>query len=109
MNIEQKKSITASLYDKVLQTANELLQSAKKFHISYLQSKSDPTYEEIAELIDDVCKIIVVLCEDVDEPELGAKAFEYCAYVKNMAIAIKEGDETALERYVEELDRKSFL
>ena len=108
MNKDEKVSHLGELYARVIQTANQFLYNAKTFQIEVLQ-EHDPSYEELAEIIDDVCKVITILCEDVDDPLTGQKAYEYCAYMKGMAAAIKDADEPGLAIIVEELDRRSFL
>jgi len=108
MNDHQKRAVVQALYDRVIQVANQFLHNAKHFRIEVLQLR-DPSYEELAEKIDRLCKVISILCEDVDDPLTGQKAYEYCAFMKGMAVAIKDCDTTELNRLTRELDRRSFL
>ncbi len=108
MNVAQKQARVRDLYNLVLQTANKFLHNAKHFKIEILQEE-DPTYEQLAEVIDQACKIITSLSEDVNDPLTGQKAYEYCSLMKAMAVAIKNSDETKLDEIVKDLDRRSFL
>jgi len=108
MEQSEKQAQITKLYHLVLKTANEFLYNCKHFKIEALQ-KENPTYEEVAEIIDSMCKVITALCEDVDDPLTGQKAFEYCAYMKGMAVSIKNGNEEHLRTIVNELDKRSFL
>jgi hypothetical protein len=96
------------LYERVIQTANEFLYNAKAFRITVLNDHKEPTYEELAETIDGVCKVITVLCE-VDDPLTGQRAYEYCAHMKTIAVAIKNCDQQRLDELTDILDRRLFV
>ncbi len=92
------------LYDKVLQTANHFMYNCKHFSISVLQDE-DPSYAEVADIMDKVAGIITLLADEFD-PMMGQKAIDYCDLMKGMGAAIRRGDELQLARLVAELERK---
>jgi len=95
------------LYYKVLNVANNFLRNAKMFEISILKDHN-PSYEELAKIMQQLANIIHELVDDID-PKLAYNAIEYSSIMGKMGIAIKEENEAELASLVEELDRKPFL
>lgn len=95
------------LYDLVLRTANEFLHNCKHFDIEILAA-DNPTYAEIAQVMEKLAAIIGVLADEFD-PMLGQKAIDYCSHMKKMGLAIKNGNEVELSNLVTELERRPFL
>ena len=109
MTVDERQEVIQRLYERVLAAANELLHRAKSFKVEFLQTIDNPTYEELSEIMNKVCKVIMALCDDVDDPLTGIKASEYCLLVHKMAMAIKEGKQDELDQLVLQLDGRSFL
>lgn len=95
------------LYFKILEHAGAFLHNSKRFSVDVL-AEDDPSYETIAELMQNLATIITVLAEDFD-PMMGEKAIDYCSIMKKMGIAIKNKDQNVLSKLVCELDKRSFL
>ena len=95
------------LFDAVLRTANQFLHNCKHFSIQVL-AEENPTYAEVAEIMQQISKMIIALADDFD-PLLGGKAVEYCVLMSSIGEAIKNLDEDALSNHVDELNRKPFL
>lgn len=86
------------LYDQVLRTSNMFLHNCKYFSVEILQL-DQPAYTEIAEMMQAIPRIIFDLADDFD-PMLAQKASEYCALMRNIGIAIADGDQLALEGHL---------
>lgn len=95
------------LYEDILKVANKFLRNAKLFEISVLQDHN-PTYEELAQIMHQIGKLIYDLSSDTD-PLLAHKATEYARIMSEMAVAIKNSDQETLSELVEELDQKPFM
>lgn len=96
-----------ALYEIVLRISNRFLHNCRHFSIEILKLEN-PTYAEIAVLMKKVAVIIATLADDFD-PMMGQKAHEYCELMHRIGIAIEQGDQIALEKYVRELDRRPGL
>lgn len=107
MIIEEKERLAKELYDAVLQTANQFLHNCEHFSITVLADEN-PTYEEVAEVMHQLSKIILVLADDSD-PMMYQKASEYCVLMKFLGTAISNRDEAALSKYLAQLKGKPFL
>lgn len=92
------------LYDNILQWANRFLYSCSHIRIEKLQT-ANPTFAEIAEQLENMSKIIIVLCDSSD-PMMGQKAAEYCLLMRQMAVAITNNDEQELSELVDEMKLK---
>lgn len=92
------------IYDQIVRTSNQFLHNCKGFSVEILRLEQ-PTYAEVAEIMRRLARLVVVLSDDFD-PMLGQKAYEYCDLMHRMGIAIENGDQVALERWVKELERK---
>jgi len=90
-----------------LQTANKFLHNSRRFSVDIL-AEENPTYDEVAKLMDDVADIITLLADDFD-PMMAQKASEYCRLMTKMGLAISRRDQEALELHARELDRRPFL
>lgn len=95
------------LYDSVLRVSNQFLHNCRLFTIEILKLEN-PTYAEVAIIMKKVAAIIATLADDFD-PMMGQKALEYCELMHRIGVAIEQDDQIALERYVEELDRRPGL
>ncbi len=111
MNGELRKAID-ECYSQILVSTNAILSNCKQFSIEVLKLE-DPSYEEIADQLTDVCKIIDSISDayprDSEGVHTAAKASEYAKHITIIARAIRSGDEEALQREVEILDRRPFL
>ncbi|MCB8889928.1 hypothetical protein [Vreelandella malpeensis] len=94
------------IYGTVLGGANKVLRNCKKFPIEVLQLE-DPTYTQMAQHLRELCAMLEAL--DDDSNLLVTKAHEYANHVRAIAAAIEMGDQSLLDRMVEELDKRSFL
>ncbi len=103
----QREEHARELYYLILQTANRILRNCESFELSVLQDHN-PTYSEVAEIMESVRKIIFALMDDFD-PHLCQQALDYCILVKDIGDAIVESDEEKLSQNVETLKRKPFV
>lgn len=92
------------LYDLILKVSNQFLHSCKLFSIEILKLEN-PTYAEVAVIMKKAAAFITTFADDFD-PMLGQKAQEYCELMHRIGVAIEQGDQIALGRYVGELDRR---
>lgn len=104
---EQLTRSAQELYDLVLRNANAFLVNSKHFTIAILQQEN-PTYEEVAEVMQTASQLIITIMVDVD-PMMGQKAGEYVSIMARMAKAIRNDDQEQLSYLVSELERKPFL
>ena len=95
------------LYYKILQVANNFLRNAKMFEISVLRDHN-PTYEELAKIMQQVATLVHELADDFD-PIMAYNAFEYASMMGKMGVAIRDENEAELRALVDELDKKPFL
>jgi hypothetical protein len=96
-----------ALYELILATANRFLRNAKMFEISILQDHN-PTYEELANIMHRLAKLVYDMVDDVD-PMMAHKAAEYVQIMTDMAIAITADDDVKLQSLITELDNKPFI
>ena len=105
------RSLITEIYEKVLQTTNNILHNCKTFDISILQLK-DPSYEEIAKQLEEAAFILFTISDDFpDDAEgfhMATKAAEYTQDVRDIAKAIRNDDEDELNKLVSKLDRRPF-
>ncbi|QXH96132.1 hypothetical protein HU749_007020 [Pseudomonas ogarae] len=106
--LDKKQKTVAFLYDAVLHAANRVLHQAKNYSISVLKLEN-PTYAEIAAQFREVCTIIGLLAEQIDDAHTAQKAAEYVSCMEGIAKAIDEDDSDALDRFVKQLDMRPFL
>lgn len=102
------KVVVELLYTKLMDSANRFLHNAKNYSINVLKLEN-PTYAEIAKQMREVAAIITVLAENVNDPMIGPKAFEYVTLMDGIAKAIDTLDDVALQDFVSQLDRRPFL
>lgn len=102
-----RQDLVQIVYMRILHTANLVLRNCSTFHITILQQE-DPTYQQIAEQLEELSEIIDLLAGD-DGDMTAQKAKDYALHVKRIAKAIVEGDEKELEHQTEQLNRRSFL
>lgn len=95
------------LYDRILQTANYFLTNCTHLSVQIL-AEENPTYAELAEIMNTLSKFIHAIYDDFD-PMMAQQAKEYCALMSGMGLAIERQDQSMLDRYVAELNRKPFL
>lgn len=103
---EIERELVNRVYDVLLGSANRVLRNCRRFSIEMLKL-DDPTYSEIASHLRELCEILEDLDDDSDLKVTKAK--EYANHVRLIAAAIETGDQTTLDRHVEELDKRSFL
>lgn len=96
-----------SLYAKILETANLFLHKSKHFSVEIL-AQDDPTYEALSAMMERVSGILFILADDFD-PMLCHKAVEYCGFMKQMGLAIKNQDQKKLSELADELGKRPFL
>jgi hypothetical protein len=92
------------LYEQIVRGANYFLHNCSTFSVESL-ANHDPSYEEIARLLDSLVKVVSVLSSDFD-PMMGQKALEYCLLMKKMSTAIVQRNQPELTRLVAEMKRK---
>jgi len=95
------------LYAVILLSANQFLHNSKHFSMEVL-AEDNPTYQEVADVMQKLADIINILAVDFD-PLMCAKAIDYCWIMKRMGMAIANQDQEALSELVNELDKRSFL
>lgn len=95
------------LYGMIKDTANHFLHNAKHFSVELL-SEDNPSFEELADIMARVAKIIWALADDFD-PWLCTKAFDYSDLMQKMGAAIKNKDQDELTKLTEILDKRNFL
>ena len=100
------ESLIKIVYETILHTANRFLTHSEKYPIQFL-AKEDPSYEDIANLIEGARLNIHDAMSEFD-PMLAQQASEYCNLMIQMAAAIIEEDEAKLESLCEELRQKPF-
>lgn len=108
MSPADKKAAVTHLYDALLHAANRFLHQAKNYSISVLKLEN-PTYAQIAEQFREVAQIINLLADQIDDSMIGGKANEYVECMEGIAKAIDDDDKAALQRYVDQLDKRPFL
>lgn len=101
------QELVGQIYDRILEVANGILYNAKNFSIEILRME-DPTYEQIAEQLGDVCKVMESISLTFVDDYTISKAREYVVCIRNIAQAINENNETNLLKFVEDLDRRPF-
>lgn len=97
-----------TLYNSLLHAANRVLHQAKNYSISVLKLEN-PTYAEIAAQFREVCQIIDLLANQIDDAHTAQKAREYVGCMEGIAKAIDADDAEALDSFVKQLDTRSFL
>lgn len=102
------KVVVERLYTKLMDSANRFLHNAKNYSINVLKLEN-PSYAEIAKQMREVAAIITVLAENVNDPMIGPKAYEYVALMDGIARAIDDLNDDALQDFVAQLDRRPFL
>gem|GEM_PF-1418067 len=106
--LSKKQKAVETLYNALLHAANRVLHQAKNYSISVLKLEN-PTYAEIAAQFREVCTIIDLLANQIDDPHTAQKAQEYVGCMEGIAKAIDEDDAEALDSFVKQLDMRSFL
>jgi hypothetical protein len=94
------------LYAGILETANRFLVTGKRFGVSVLKD-FDPSFEEVAEIMEAVGKLVYELVNDED-PDLAAQCDDYVVLMKHLALAIKHQDDEEKDRLLVELEKKPF-
>lgn len=106
------RDLVESAYAEILRTASQILRNCKLFSIEILQQEN-PSYEEMAEQLEEVAKIIEAIQssypKDADGFRTAVKAKEYTQNIANIARAIRFGDRGLLQEYINELGRRPFL
>jgi hypothetical protein len=105
---KERRKLVNQAYDHILAVANRILHNAKNYSIAILKLE-DPTYEQIVEQLGEVCGIMESIALDFVDDYTISKAREYVVNIRNIAKAINDDNETALLRFVEELDGRPFL
>lgn len=100
------EGLIKQVYEAILQTANRFLTHSEKYPIQFL-AKENPSYQDIANLIDGARLNIHEAMDDFD-PMLAQQAGEYCNFMIQMAAAIIEEEEEKLQNLCDELKRKPF-
>lgn len=95
------------LYNLILQAANKFLHEGMNTPIEFL-AEENPTYETIAELIEDVRKVIHANLFDFD-PSLASQAIDYCDLMLKIGKAIAAKDADALQTHCDTLHKKPFF
>ncbi|MCF5804334.1 MULTISPECIES: hypothetical protein [Pseudomonas syringae group] len=103
-----KQQTVEILYNALLHAANRVLHQAKNYSISVLKLEN-PTYAQIAAQFREVCTIIGLLTDQIDDPHTAQKAQEYVGCMEGIAQAIDADDSEALNSFVKQLDTRSFL
>ena len=106
-NSEDDKEIINKLYERILETANYFLASAKLFSIETLQ-EADPSYAELAKIMKSLAVFISTFGYE-DDPSLAGQANDYVYLMGAMALAINNSDDSELERLTQELNKKPFI
>ena len=106
------REVIEECYSQILQSTNAILSNCKQFSIEILKLE-DPSYEEIADQLTKVCRIIDSIADAHPQHSEGvhtaAKASEYTKHIIIIAKAIRAGDEEALQREVTLLDKRPFI
>lgn len=102
MNGEAKR-----LYEGILATANRFLVLGRRFEVHVLKD-FDPSFEELAEIMEAVGKLVYELVNDED-PLLAAQCDDYVVLMKHLASAIKHQDEEKKLLWLGELEKKPFF
>jgi hypothetical protein len=111
MDDDLKKLIT-KIYEEILQTSNKILRNCDLYTLEILQQE-DPSYEVIANQLEQASTLIGIVSDAHPDDAEGfrtlVKANEYTQNIKNIAGAIRLGNEDLLKEYTEELKRRPFL
>ncbi|UYM14243.1 PH domain-containing protein [Endozoicomonas euniceicola] len=109
---DEYSRLVQAVYDKVILESSKVLLNSKRFSIHILKLADDPTYQEIADALLEVCDMIDFLVKHRGLEEHAwtcAKARDYAKFVADVAKAIEACDEVELKRLTEEMDKGSFL
>lgn len=96
--------LARKLYATIIRTSNRFLHNCKHFNVEILANEN-PSYDEIAKVMNSVSKIVIALYDDFD-PMMCQKATEYCGLMSRMGLAITNKDQKLLSELVSELERK---
>lgn len=108
---EELDLIVSNIYERVLNTSNNVLRNCKRFSIEALREE-DPTYEQIAEHLEEMCDILDSLLSHNNYTEHDwtfSKAKDYAEFVRGIAKAISSHDDSQLKQLIKTVDKWSFL
>lgn len=95
------------LYNKILETANLFLHQSKRFSVDIL-AEENPSYEALAEMMERLSRILFILADDFD-PLICQKAVDYCGFMKQMGLAIKNHNQEELSKLADALEKRPFI
>lgn len=107
----QEPNSAQYLYQVVFKVARHFIQQSKVHSIDVLLSHNDPTYEEIAEITKNLADLMQQLADvgGWNEERIAANAKQASLHMSEMATAIVNNDEDALELARNNLEKISFI
>lgn len=99
------------LYYSVFKVAKHFLDQSKRFTIDQLHLHNDPTYDEVANLANNLASIITSLASSGgwDEERIALNARQAALFMEQMALAISKKDAESLSDAAQKLEKMDFI
>lgn len=100
----------AYVYQLLFKVTNKFLEMANKFGIHELQNKHNPTIEEIATDATDLSRIMNQIADEKwDDERLAMNAAQAAHFMRNIAIAVRNGNEEVFSRSLRDLENHELV
>lgn len=109
--MEQNEQV-GSLYQAIFKVAKHFIEQSKANSIIELREHDEPTYAELAMLAKDVASILEAIAnieDDWDNQRLALNSKQAALHMEQMALAINNDDQTALQEELEKLEKLALI